>query len=279
MRTIALALLVASLYLNTLPCARAAEPQSVEQSPRAQVSIEARFVSAPVEILNGLGLENAILVPPAAEPEPLFSLDPDRNDGASAIQLISASSVVEESHPPIHVQMFNAQQAKEFVNQAQGDRRSNIQQAPKVTVWDRETAEVASPTMRPFVVDVQKGRPLVREYQTGTTIMARPCVKDSGSVQLDLRVRLDHIEAVEVYNNGEQQVQCPTINALKVELSANLKPGETLVIWVPTPEVAAPPAGLSKLLRKKTSDEAPKSTLVLLITPRIVVEAVAAATK
>ncbi len=258
MRTIALALFVTTVCLNTLPCARAAEPPLAEQSSRVQVSIESRFVSAPVEMLNSLGLENAVLVPPAAEPEALFSLDPDKNKGDSAIQLISASAVVEESHPPIHVQTLNAQRIKEFVDQAQGDRRSSVMQAPKVTVWDRETAEIASATTRPFVVDIQNGKPLVREYQTGTSVLARPCVKESGSIQLDLRVSLDDIEAVEIYTKGEQQVQCPKINALKVELSATVKPGETLVIWVPTPEVAAPPAGISKLLRKKTSDEAPK---------------------
>ncbi len=279
MRTIALALLVTTLCLNNPLGARAAEPQLGEKSTLAQVSIETRFVSAPVEMLNRLGLENAVLVPPAAEPEPLFSLDTERDTGDSAIELISASAVVEESHPPIHVQTFNAQRIKEFVNQAQGDRRSNILQAPKVTVWDRDTAEIADTTKRPFVVDIPNGKPIVREYHTGTTIVARPCVKESGSVQLDLRLRLDQIESVEVYKQGGQQVQCPKINTLKVELSATLKPVETLVLWVPTPEVPVPPAGLSKRLRMKTTDVASKSTLVLLITPCIVAEAVAAASK
>ncbi len=279
MRTIALALLVTTLFLNNPLGARAAEPQLGEKSAPAQVSIETRFVSAPLEMLNRLGLENAVLVPPAAEPEPLFSLDTERDTGDSAIQLISASAVVEEHHP-IHAQTFSNQRIKEFFIQAQGDRLTSFMHVPpKVTVWDRDNAEIASTTTSPFVIDSQNGKPVIREYQTGTTILARPCVTQSGSVQLDLRLRLDQIESVEVYKKGEQQVQCPKINALKVELSATVKPGETLVIWAPSPEVAAPPTGLSKLLRKKTSDEAPKSTLVLLITPCIVVEAVAAALK
>ncbi len=55
---------------------------------------------------------------------------------------------------------------------------------------------------------------------------------------------------------------------------------ETLVVWVADPtisEESSPPTALSKLLRKKNSNEKPKSTLMLLITPSVVSEEVATA--
>ena len=154
--------------------------------------------------------------------------------------------------------------------------------APKVTVWDNETAEIRSVTQRPFVVDVQQekagSKPVVQTFDEGTTILARPRLQQSSDIQLDLRLRYNQIEEVNVYEKSSQQsVQAPVVTTMQVELSATLKPRETPTLWIAdptTPEENSPPTALSKLLRKKNSGENPKSTLMLLITPSVVSEEV-----
>ncbi len=230
-------------------------------------------------MFESIGLGNELLIPPAVEPEPLFSPVTVAKDGTSAIQLISASYVVEE-RKPIHALVLNNQQTLELMKLVQGDRRVTYLHSPKVTVWDRETAEIASVTQRPFVVDVQNDQTDVRVSPEGTTLVARPSVLASGAIQLDLRFRADQIEEVAVYDKTPQKkVQSPHTKTVKIELSATLKPDETLVVWCADPNT--PPAssgGLSILIRKKNADEKPKSQLALVVTPRVIANEVARTT-
>ena len=276
---------VMTVFSFSAPHLVRAEEESLsagEPSP-AQVVIEARFVSITPDfetVLEHLGIQNEAIVPPAVEPEALFSPATVADSGSSSIQLISASTVVVEQNP-IHVETIKLQEMLEFIQLFQQDSRTNVVLAPKVTVWDRDTAEIADVQKRPFVVDRENGTGVVREYQEGTTILARPCVKDSGSLQLDLQIRFDQIEDVVVSEKSEtQQVQTPRVKTFKIELSAHLKPGETLAVWggdSTTPEVAVPATGISKILRKKSFTKTPKSSLILLITPSVLAQEVVAA--
>ena len=148
MRSIVLAV-VTTLWLGSWALVHAEEPRPVSDVSRNQVTIEVRYVSVNQSMFESIGLGNELLIPPAVEPEPLFSPVTVAKDGTSAIQLISASYVVEE-RKPIHALVLNNQQTLELMKLVQGDRRVTYLHSPKVTVWDRETAEIASVTQRPF---------------------------------------------------------------------------------------------------------------------------------
>ena len=245
------------------------------------IEIETRLVTISpdfIKVGRYFGNENNGIVPPSPMVESRFSPAALNTEDSEEIKLISASSVVEERNP-IHVETVSLEKMVEFVRLSQQDSRTLIMFAPEAKARDQETAEIIATSKRPFVVDIQNDEPIVREYEEGTTLLVRPCLKQSGSIQLDLHARVSHIEDVSLHQKDEtRQIQSLRTKTCKIELSATLKPRETLVIWgddLNTPEVTAPVNGVARIIRKKPAVKRPKSSLVLLITPKILTEEVA----
>lgn len=247
------------------------EPLPADAASAAQVSIEVRYLSISPKLLAEIGLKPDLIVPATPEkPEtPQFS-EQVATDNDSPIQLISATTVV-ETKIPVAVQSLTDAQLRRLIETAQGDRRTNIMFAPKVTLFDGQAGEVRDVSERPFVVDVDRTRKTVVEtIAEGTQLAVRPRLKNQG-IALDLQIQFSNIVDVQaVAKNSDQQIQVPTVKATRIELSAMVGDGKSLVVWSdPLPAERATPAkkNLSVLLKKK-SPEAEPTSLVLLITPR-----------
>ncbi len=76
----------------------------------------------------------------------------------------------------------------EFVQAAQANRRSNILFAPKVTVFDRQTATIADETKR--IVMGADGHEASSEAFEGTRFYVRSSLLDDGSAQIDVKIRM-----------------------------------------------------------------------------------------
>ncbi len=99
-----------------------------------QISLEVRFASVPTSTWQRVGLKTNTLVPPQAS-ESSVKLDrAEIEPGKQAIQLVSAVAVT-ESRPPVSYQIMGPEMTYRLIEAAQGDRRTNISFAPKVTVF------------------------------------------------------------------------------------------------------------------------------------------------
>lgn len=270
MRTLtSLASLVVFFSITAMCLAK--DPVAADAKSSAQVSIEVRYLSISPKLLAEIGLKPNLIVPasPAKSETPKFA-EPVATDDASPIQLISATTVV-ETKIPVAVQSLNESQLKRLIETAQGDRRTNIMSAPKVTLFDGQAGEVRDTSERPFVVDVDHNRhTVIQSIAEGTQLAVRPRLKEQG-IALDLQFQFANVVDVqEISKNSDQRIQVPTVKSTRIELSAMVGDGKSLVLWAdPLPAEPATPAkkNLSGLLKKKSS-EPEVTTLVLLITAR-----------
>lgn len=181
-----------------------------------QISLEVRFASVPTSTWQRVGLKTNTLVPPQAS-ESSVKLDrAEIESGKQAIQLVSAIAVT-ESRPPVSYQIMGPEMTYRLIEAAQGDRRSNISFAPKVTVFSGQTAQVLSTTKRPFVVEsterskdgVVGTAVSVKEFDEGTILVARADVCDDGAIDLALMFDAVRISEVHTSRIGESTVQVP----------------------------------------------------------------------
>lgn len=264
----------AVLFSMTAMCL-AEEPVPADATSPAQVSIEVRYLSISPKLLAEIGLKPDLIVPaaPAKRETPKFS-EPAVTDDDSSIQLVSATTFI-ETKIPVSVQSLTDAQLKRLIETAQGDRRTNVMLAPKVTLFDGQAGEVRDVSERPFVVDVDRTRKTVVEsIAEGTQLAVRPRLKSQG-IALDLQIQFSNIVDVQaVAKNSDQQIQVPTVKSTRIELSAMVGDGKSLVLWSdPLPAEPTAPAkkNLPGLLKKKVPEAEPTS-LVLLITPRRVTD-------
>lgn len=264
----------AALFSMTVLCL-AKEPVPADATSPAQVSIEVRYLSISPKLLAEIGLKPNLIVPAApVKPEtPKFS-ESVATEGDSPIQLISATTVV-ETKIPVAVQALNDTQLKRLIEAAQGDRRTSFISAPKVTLFDGQTAEVRDASERPFVVDVDRNRKtIIQSIAEGTQLAIRPRLQNQG-IALDLQVQFAAVVDVHtISKNSDQRIQVPTVKSTRIELSAMVGDGKSLVLWSDplTAEPATPAKKNASGLLKKKTPEAEPASLVLLITARRVTD-------
>lgn len=203
-----------------------------------QISLEVRFASVPTSSWQKLGLKPTAVVPPQAEDTAVALDRAEIETGKQAIQLVSAIAVT-ESRPPVSYQILSPEQATQLVQVAQGDRKANIANAPKVTVFSGQTAQVRSTSKRPFVVEnnhvSDEGVVGIDintvEIEEGTILIARADMCEDGSVDLALMFDAIQISGVSTSQVGQSTVQVPETQSCKIQLASHIKYGETLAIW------------------------------------------------
>lgn len=259
----------------------------VPEADTPQISLEVRIMSVPTSNWQRLGLKANTLVPPQADEAPVELDRAEIGPGQQAIQLVSAVAVT-ESRPPVSCQVMSPSQLSQLIQVVQGERRSNISFAPKITVFSGQTAHVRSTNRRPFVVDLEdvsdQGEPakesVVKEFDEGTILTARADVCEDGSVDLALLFDAVQIREVRTSRVGESHVQVPETRSMKFQLASHLRSDETLAIWSDELNTTKETKGsIRKWYGAKGSVVVRESSpLVLLITPRVIeVEEVAEA--
>ncbi len=265
---------LAVLFSMTAMCL-AEDPVPSDATSSAQVSIEVRYLSISPKLLAEIGLKPNLIVPASpAKPETPKFAEPVATDNASPIQLISATTVV-ETKVPVAVQSLNDAQLKQLIEAVQGNRRTSFLSAPKMTLFDGQAGEVRDTSERPFVVDVDDTRhPVIQTISEGTQLAVRPRLKEQG-IALDLQFQFANVVDVHTTSkNSDQRIQVPTVKSTRIELSATVGDGESLVLWsdrLPAESAAPAKKNMSGLLKKKAA-EPEVTTLVLLITARRVVD-------
>ncbi len=149
------------------------------------------------------------------------------------------------SQPALAVRATD-EQMRQFLQAAKADARGKVLFAPKVTLFNGQTAVIADLVQRPFVTAVEPQpdgtlRPVVEVLDNGVKIQLVPVVGDDETIELSFDVNVSQIGDVAAaalqYRSGEQRtnvkVDVPTVAKTRISSRVRLSPSESVVIAVP----------------------------------------------
>jgi len=142
-----------------------------------------------------------------------------------------------------------------FIQLMQSDARSNILQAPKVTLFNGQTATIADQVQRPFVTGVEPGeggqiKPVATMFYEGKKLKLSPVVQSNGEMELTFEAETSLIKEVETATlpirlpddkATSLLVQVPSVDMTKVSATVKLKKGESILLAYP--QVVKPSRG------------------------------------
>lgn len=199
-----------------------------------QVVIEVRFLTGPDEVFRRLKSEDLIRTAVQKPQRVLPTSSDEELQQQGGIQLVSATTVVRKNEP-VFVRSLTDAQTQRLIQAVQGDQRSSVMFAPKVTMFDKQEAEIRDSTQRPFVVGLKKKgsahQPEIEPVTEGICIGMRSTAKGQ-NVRLDLAIDISDIQDVQTKNAGPEgtMVQVPTVHTTDIQLSALVNAGKTLAI-------------------------------------------------
>ncbi|MCA9191007.1 MAG: M48 family metalloprotease [Planctomycetales bacterium] len=153
------------------------------------------------------------------------------------------------------------------------DNRSNILLAPKVTLFDGQTAGIADQVQHPFITGVEPTadgglQPVVSVVDEGLRFVLSPRVGDADRVTLTFEVVASNIEKVSYANlpfmtdnsaAPQFTVQVPVIERYEVSSTVKLSAGESIVVAIPRTFNLEPGADA-------------ETTMIVALTPRIIAD-------
>ena len=210
----------------------------------AEIALDVRFVSldekelkemlpggttSPVDAPESFGADTTS-VQPAAFDRPLAS-----HEGT---QFARAQYLVERDSP-LRYRVMDKAEGEKWLARCQDDRLTNVLQAPRVHVFNGQTASVMDASQTPFVVGVKKveqmHQPQIRVVSEGTTLQLRPVADRCGAIHLDFAATFSKIRKVETMTfgeapSGEVKIQVPEVATLRLEGGIALKSGQWLLL-------------------------------------------------
>ena len=209
------------------------------ESGLAQIAVETRFLNANRDLVSELGISWQFLEAFPSERESTFP-----TAGRDGAPVVRAEARVDE-YLPLVVSTLSKEQAARLLDLAQGDRRTNVLQAPKVTIFNGQEAMIADCTQRPFVVGVFQrvagaNEPKVVVLEEGTKINVR-AVQSQDRKKVHLEASLDMLALGDVttastsYRGAQVSIQVPSVNRRSIDVAADIEDGQTLLVGcIPT---------------------------------------------
>lgn len=279
------------ILLGTLaaPCVAQVPPQSAVSGhafadPEApQITLEVRFLAAPQDVIRKVRKDKFLRTATVRQELTLPDVTDQELAGSGGIRLVSAKTTT-ESHTPVFVETLKDDAVRHIIQTVQKNERSNILFAPKVTLFNRQTADIRDTTSRPFVVGLQPSdeghKKQIRTVDDGLQMVARCQVQPKNSVRIDFRARHSVVNEVGLLEAGPEKtiVQVPKTDAHDIQLAAQIPDGQTLVIWgVPHQIQARTEAGVPVIdkvpyvsrMFKSTGTVVENQEFVIMLTPRI----------
>jgi bla regulator protein BlaR1 len=205
------------------------ELKALEKRGFAELAVEVRIISGPAALLKSLPADWRFIGGSA------------RGEDREASD--SAASVVERQLPAM-LGVLDQDAVKALLDTAQANARTNVLQAPKVTLFNGQFARIEDTVQRPFVVGVKPKadggqEPQIRVVTEGMTIRLRPELQDAGQVKLQFGLQLSAIESVDIASfplgAGKEaiSVQVPEVATTRIQSAVEMQLDETIAIQVP----------------------------------------------
>ncbi len=250
-----------------------------------QITVEVRFLTVSNAFFDQLG-PDLLKEAESAGAQVNLNIETIFNQPESSKSPFQAATTTTVYSPAAAI-MLSEKSIFHLMQVAQADDRSNIMSAPKVTLFNGQTAEISDSVQRPFVVDVvpvtvehvTAHQPVIQVLEEGTATHLRTVANHENVVQIDCRIAhttISNVETVRLARLGVQRgvsIQRPHLHTTSVQFTTKLKPGHSLVISG-IPLKSTPPRkpnGKPYFWSKPKPKPEPRSMLIL-ITPRVLEE-------
>jgi hypothetical protein len=205
--------------------------QHWEQFGEQQICVETRILSTAKELGDLLPTPGGQIISPAPvnHPSPM----PNHAEFRSTIAT------------PTYTRVLSADECIWLCQTLQSDSRSNIQQAPKFTLFSGTTADCSAEIQRPFVTGMEpiigdsdfSRLPQISVFAEGVRFQLTPWLLDvSGAIQIQFQFRHTEIADVETmkFEFAEKShgcaIQIPNIRETSIQTSCKLQSGETFLV-------------------------------------------------
>jgi beta-lactamase regulating signal transducer with metallopeptidase domain len=247
-----------------------------------------RWMLFPQEFANlESGVTDAELTAGRAEdgiphPTGAAAVAPDHEDTVSGPEA-AATSVTSD---PIVYQFVSDQQVHAFIAELESDARANVLQAPKVTLFNGQTAMISDTSQRPFVTDVQQVvddagttyQPVIKVLWEGAKIQLSPLITRDGH-RVKCRFLFAAIKDCKTFRSPRYpdaqdiRVQHPIVATSCFECAIDVPAGQTLLIGGLFPaqrEREAEQSMIGRLLGQSPNRIVRNEMTYIAITPRTV---------
>ena len=249
------------------------DPAEATDVDEPQFSFELRTITMAADILR------PFRPTPSRAPEHLENMEPFADweplDSAQGIVVRAVETRIENAAETV-VAQWTEDQMDKFIQAAQVNRRNNILFAPKVTVFDRQTATIADETKR--LVMGADAHGASSEAIEGIRFFVRSSLLEDGRAEIDVKIRMcslpnrHEVPAVDIdtLQRGPERI-CTTI-----AYSAMLT-GDVLHTAVIPPAISSEPAKAEKRIvfasrlvgQGKNTDPEPQQIVWLVSVRRI----------
>lgn len=231
-----------------------------EQSGLWQVATELRIMETDVRLLNQFDWSASDSTPryrrldrkPILEDgevwEATFSIDAS----AWPPRETALSDVDQSSSIPVRAIKISRLQSERLIHQMQQDARSNLMQAPKVTMFNGQCGMISDVVQRPFVTDVFEIptdntialQPKISVFEDGWKFVMKTTVTEEEKVNLQLVLTHSSVDGVKLANlphlrrsepEEEVTIQVPTVHSDSIAVESVLGVDEALLVFSPKP--------------------------------------------
>ena len=212
----------------------------------AQISIDIRFLEVPDRVVKRQ-ITDWELTPIDLGSDAtgrLHLLEPiDRPWPTDATQPLAKADATTTTNLPALYKIVDENGVQRLLETLQKDKRSNLLAAPKVTLFNGQSATVADAVQRPFVVavttvgdEVRAAQPHIRVVECGRIVRLRPLLRKTNKVWLDYDVKVSRIG--DVFTTTVQaagldepvSIQVPEVHTARIESAVEFELGKTVVI-------------------------------------------------
>jgi len=196
------------------------------------LEVKVQFVTAPLELITKVS--NRWTTLPMAQAAdgatalPLTAIGPPE-DATSGV-----ASFAVERNLPVLLDVLGEMRAAALVDGVQGDRASNILQAPRLRLFNGQSAHVMDCTQQPFVVGFRENKPQIHIVREGVVVRVRPVLADE-NVRLNFEVVSSGIRSVDEMevpgaDGTLTKVQSPLVAQSRVSATLDVPLGKTMLI-------------------------------------------------
>lgn len=203
------------------------------ESGLGQFVVQCRFITSSRDVASDVGVSWEYME--AFSSDQAEGAAPHRDDGMPVLRVATA---VDEYRPMVVATLTDGQ-ATALINASQGDRRTNVLQAPKVTLFNGQQAAIVDCAQRPFVVGVTNDRgaaqPKIVVLEEGSRITVRGTQRtDLETIRLEASIHFSAVDEVAtttaVFHGRPVTIQTPRVKRAGFDVDFNVEQGRSLLI-------------------------------------------------
>ncbi|MCR9198642.1 MAG: M48 family metalloprotease [Planctomycetaceae bacterium] len=240
---------------------------AIARTGTVQIKIDCRAIHAGLDVAEDFDWilpdgreypgESAADSPWLQSPQAPLPDFPDADTLSESVLLTTTEHNV-QVNPGIRMKISDFQR-RLLLRRCQSSAKSNIMQAPRVTLFNGQQAAITDSVQRPFVVGLEPQKkhgkmalqPVIRVFDDGWKLRLSPAATEDGGVDLRCVITESQVTDVKVVDlpvpdqgAGREQavVQAPSVRERHIQSVVHLQPGESLLIASPEPRSPDSPA-------------------------------------